>query len=148
MIIDAITHIDFYVRLNPRFSLVHEFLRKNDPQKIAVGRHMIDGDHVFAIIEECSGKGRAAARLETHRKYCDIQFCIKGSDEIGMRPRVLCQRVAERYDDERDIEFYSDPIDTWVRVNSDICAIFFPEDGHAPLAGAGDMLKCIVKVAV
>jgi biofilm protein TabA len=148
MILDAVDNIDRYADRNPGFGLVHAFLCQNNIQNLALGTYEIDGERVFASIEKCSGKGRQHARLEAHRKYIDIQLCVTGSDEIGIKPLESCRSVTAEYDDARDIEFYSDTADTWVRIDRQTCAILFPEDVHAPLAGNGEIIKLVFKIAV
>jgi len=48
----------------------------------------------------------------------------------------------------RDILFFDDAPQTHLTLHSGQMCIFFPEDGHAPMIGTGDVVKCIVKILV
>lgn len=147
MILDALDRADRYLALHPGFRRAFEFLARRDLRQLAPGRHPIDGDRLYVSIDRKAGKGRDGARLEAHRRYIDIQFTIGGAEEIGWLPIHACQRPADAFDDARDIGFYDDPPETWLVVPPGRFAIFFPDDAHAPLAGHGEILKAIVKIA-
>ena len=83
------------------------------------------------------GRGRTDARLESHRRYIDIQLTLDGDEEIGWRPLSLCRAPVAPFDEQRDIRFYDDAPDSWVAVPPGRFAIFFPDDAHAPLARNG-----------
>jgi len=59
-----------------------------------------------------------------------------------------CHNVSVVYDEFQDIVFYADPIEEWVSIDSKQCAIFFPDDAHAPLAGTELIKKMVIKIAV
>jgi len=109
------------------------------------------GDTLVLIIENAQGKGRDAARLESHRKYIDVQFTIPTSvaaEEFGWRSVDACASPEGKYDSAKDIIFYSDKPELWFPVPPGHFAVFFPPDAHAPLAGTGSIRKAVVKVAV
>ncbi len=137
-----------YYALHPGFRLGFEFLQRPDLATLAGGRHEIDGDRVFALINRDPGRGRTGARLEAHRKYIDIQLLIDGAEEIGWRPTDQCSQVTEPYDEDRDVAFFGDAPQTWIVLPPGKYMIFYPEDAHAPLAAAGPNTKAVIKVAV
>ena len=95
------------------------------------------------------GRSRVEAKLETHRKYIDIQFVISGVDEMGWRPLPSCGKASTPYDAEKDAALFESAPDSWVAVGPGAFAVFFPEDAHAPLIGAGEPVrKLVVKVRV
>ncbi len=148
MILDDLEHASRYCSLNPGFRLGFEFLRRADLVTLPSGRHEIDGDRAFALINRDPGRGRAGARLEAHRKYIDIQFLVDGQEEIGWRPTHQCAHVTEPYLPERDIMFFGDVPQTWIWLPQGKYLIFFPEDAHAPLAAGGPNTKAVIKIAV
>lgn len=113
-----------------------------------LGRHELDGERLFVVVAEDCGRGRSAARLEAHRQYIDVQLALAGIDEIGWKSTHACRQLAAAYDPARDIEFYADAPDTWLRLGPGQFAVFFPDDAHAPLAGTGPVRKAVLKVAV
>ena len=148
MILDALGRGERYISLHPAFLRAFEFLGRPDLALLAAGRHVIDGDRLYVSIDHKEGRGRDGARLESHRRYIDIQFTIEGDEEIGWTPVDACAAPAGRYDDNRDIRFYDDRPQSWIAVPAGRFAIFFPEDAHAPLAGQGMLKKAIAKIAV
>ena len=77
MILDAITRSPAYANLGPGFAKGFDFLRQfNDSQ--AMGRHEIDGDRVFALVQNYTTNPIEGALYEAHRGYSDIQFIFSG----------------------------------------------------------------------
>jgi YhcH/YjgK/YiaL family protein len=148
MILDDLASAGRYEALHPLFRQGFEFLGRGDLERLASGRHEIDGDRVFALVNRDPGRGRTGARLEAHRKYIDIQYLVTGREEIGWRPTHTCQQLSEAYNESRDILFFADQPQTWIELPERSYMIFFPQDAHAPLAAIGDNLKVVIKVAV
>ncbi len=148
MILDDLANAERYVRLHAGFRAGFEFLRRPGLLALEGGRHDIDGDQVFALINRDPGRGHEGARLEAHRKYIDIQFLVAGSEEIGWRPLAECHSISEPYTEARDILFFADSPSSWIALPVGKFMIFYPEDAHAPLAAHGENVKAVIKVAV
>lgn len=152
MIIDRLEFADRYVALHPQFGEAFRFLRKYEPATSVPGRHKLapesgeDAGAPFLIIEKAEGRGQDAARVEYHRRYIDIQFVAEGCEQIGWIPTGHCSSPAGDFDAEKDIGFFQDRPQTWLKIPAGCFAIFFPEDGHAPLAGTDSVHKVVVKV--
>ena len=146
MIVVPVDHLQNYGYLHPGFEKAGQFLARADLPTLTVGRHEIDGDSVFAIVSECEGKGRHCARLEAHRTYIDVQYCLSGKDVIGFRPLAQCEQISEDYDALKDVLFFGDQALKWISIEGSTCAVFFPDDAHAPLGGEGVCKKIVVKV--
>jgi biofilm protein TabA len=147
MILDTLDQRGRYVTLHPAFARAFEFLVHPDLASLAPGRHVIDGDRLYVSIDHKEGRGREGARLESHRRYIDIQLTIEGEEEIGWLPLASCGAPVAAFDEVRDICFYGDRPSTWLAVPPGRFAIFFPDDAHAPLAGCGLLRKAIAKIA-
>ena len=137
-----------YHPLHRRLAPGFEFLLRSDLQELADGRHDIDADDVFAIVDRGMGRGQVDSPLEFHRRYLDIQYVVRGIDLIGWSPTTDCRHEKSDFDADRDLGFYADRASTWCRVPAGKFAIFFPTDAHAPLGGTGPIHKVVVKVAV
>ncbi len=148
MILAPLTVAGRYRPLHPRFGRAFDFLRATNLLALPPGRHAIDGDALFVIIENRPGRTRAEAKLECHRRYIDIQLVLEGVDEMGWMPRAQCVDPATDYDVVRDIRFFNDAPAGWIAVPAGAFCIFFPEDAHAPLVSSGAIRKAVVKVAV
>ena len=147
MILDTLSNADRYASLNPLFPAAIAFLRSDRAHSLPTGRYEIDRDRLYAMVIRDKGRGKAAAKLETHRRYIDIQFTVDGCDAIGWShagPKLK----GGGYDAKGDAELYPGEPDVWTETPPGHFAIFFPEDAHAPMAGEGPLHKIVVKVAV
>lgn len=145
MILDRISEAGRYTAAHRWFGEAFRFLGRSDLATIPAGRVDIDGPRVYALIMDVEGKGRDSARLETHRKYVDIQYVVSGLDVMGWRC-ASGGMAGEGYDEAKDIEFHRTAPAEWFDVPAGYFAVFFPADAHAPLAGKGPVRKVVVKV--
>jgi len=148
MILDSLTQSDLYCALHPRFAAAFEFLHSADLKTLTPGKHAIQGEQLFAIVEDGAGRTRAEAKLECHRRYIDIQLVLEGVDEMGWKPLAECVDPATDHDDARDIRFFNDAPASWIATPPGSFCLFFPADAHAPLVSAGRIRKVVVKIAV
>lgn len=148
MIVDRLEHADRYCEMYPAFAKAFAFLNQENLAQLSPGRHEIDGDRLFCSISKGPGRSRSEANLEAHRKYIDIQYVIAGTEEYGWKPTADCRIVHTAYDAEKDIGFFKDVPDSWNDVPAGSFVIFFPQDAHAPLVGAGEIHKAVLKIAV
>jgi biofilm protein TabA len=149
MILDTLARSSRYHALHPAFARAFDLLANSDWTALQPGRHEIDGDRIYVLVDHTEGRGREGARLEAHRRYLDIQVTIDGCEEIGWMSLTECRQATGGFDLSRDIQFFSffsDSPRAWVTVPAGHFAIFFPEDAHAPLAGRGAVKKANVKV--
>jgi biofilm protein TabA len=149
MIADTLTQCRRYTSLSPRFAAAFEFL-ENLPADQPPGRHDIDGDNCFALVQTYQSKPLAEAKFEAHRQYIDIQFIQTGSESILWAPLAALTQVTEPYAAGRDIAFFANPTH-WTPINlaAGQFTILFPEDGHAPgveCSGPAEVRKVVIKV--
>jgi len=147
MILDLLENARRYCSLHEGFAKAFEFLSRADLKELPLGRHEIDGDHMYAMVAREPGRRAEDALLETHEKYIDIQFILAGTDTMGWKPRSRCIQPTRGYDETADIEFFADKPDTFLAVESGAFAIFFPEDAHMPLISPQPTHKVVVKIA-
>lgn len=148
MILAGLADADRYIALHPLFARAFEFLRNADLNALAPGKHDVQGEQLFVIVEACAGRTRAEAKLECHRRYIDIQLVLDGVDEMGWRPLDECVDPAMDYDAARDIRFFNDAPASWIATSAGSFCLFFPGDAHAPLVSTGLIRKVVMKIAV
>ena len=148
MILDTLREGSRYAALHPDFARAFKFLSSAALAELPAGKHELDGERLFVIISHDPGRGRQAARLESHRKYIDIQYVVQGTDEMGWRPLATCTKIETPYDAARDVGFFAEAPESWISVGEGRFVIFWPTDAHAPLAGQGELIKAVMKVAV
>ena len=90
----------------------------------------------------------SVAKFECHNKHIDIQLCIKGTEQIGWKPREKCITENGGYNPEKDVQFYSEQPDMYFQLTDGQFAIFFPEDVHAPMIGDAEIKKLVIKVKI
>ena len=150
MILDTLDRVDRYAGLNPRFATAIEFLRRLGPAP-AIGRHEIDGDFVYALVQQYDTRPVAGVQLEAHRRYIDIQYVARGSEAIYWAP-LAGLSVTMPHDAAKDVALFAASANMIpVPIQTGQCAILFPEDAHAPCCtwgGPAEVLKVVVKVAV
>ena len=124
-----------------------EFLRTKDLQTLAIGRHAIDGDNVYATVQDVPTKDYDSTMWESHRKYIDLQYVIRGKEKIGREsPEKLT--VTRPYVEARDIMNYSGPGKLYLAVPGTFF-LFFPSDAHRPNIADGDKIadkKIVIKI--
>lgn len=150
MIADSIENSARYP-FGPAWKAVFEFLKTLTPDS-ETGKRLIQGNELFVGVDTYETKARADAKLETHRRYVDIQVLLSGQELIEVFPKSALT-VSEPYDPERDVEFYQVPELSHTRVvlNPGQFLVFFPDDAHmpglAPSDACGPVKKAVFKVA-
>lgn len=139
---------DYHV---PKFQMALTFLRETDFSKISEGKIEIDGDNIFAEIQEYTTKPQEECRFESHRKYFDIQYMAEGEEYFGYIPVKELEKDTG-YDAERDLEFYQMPkVSGRIHLKKGDYAIVSPDDGHQPRCigtAPCKVKKIVVKVKV
>ena len=101
MIFDKIENSNLYENINPRIKKAFQFIKETDFSNLDLGKHVIDGEDVFAILMEYETKPASDCKLEAHKKYMDVQYIISGSENIGYAP-LTSQKPSKIYDDKDD----------------------------------------------
>ena len=150
MITDTIGNAASYAKLSPRIATAFEFLQRRDLANLEQGKHLIDGDSVFAMIQEYTTKPREQCFWESHRKFTDVQFIQAGVEAIGWSP-IERMKVIKPYDAEKDLQVLAGDGQI-IELPAGRFAIFMPHDVHMPClaatSGAATVRKIVVKVAV
>ncbi|MGK9368754.1 YhcH/YjgK/YiaL family protein [Melioribacter sp. Ez-97] len=149
MILDQIKHTEIYYPLGENFRKAFEFLKSSDLENIDEGKYEIDGDNVFAVVQNYDTKPRTAGKWEAHKKYADIQFIVSGKEKIGFSfPTKMI--VTEDYNPDKDLMFLKGEGEFLI-LESGYFAVFFPTDIHMPGIAVNlstPVKKVVVKVKV
>ncbi len=146
MIWDLLENWESYRALGTRFARAFEALAAADWSSKPLGRHDIDGDYIFALVQE--NAPLMEGRWESHRRYADIQLVLRGVEGMMVAPAALPPSDGG-YQADRDIEFYQPAQGTMLRVAAGQFALFLPQDFHQPnlrLDRDEAMKKVVVKV--
>ena len=149
MIIDKLSNSHLYSGLGERINKAFDYLKNSDFSKIEPGKYEIDGENIFALVNEYNTKDESEGKLEAHKKYIDVQFVAKGKELMGYTP-LGDQKVVDEYNEQNDITFFSGE-KSFVKVDEGMFAIFFPEDVHMPGIKVGEksyVKKVVVKIKI
>lgn len=151
MIQDTLENSARYEALSPRFAKAFAYLRTVDGTQ-ELGRVVLDGDDVFAIVQTYTTKPEEKALFEAHRKYIDVQFIYSGRETILWAPLKTMVEETRAYTEEKEAALWKlVPDVTPLRMQAGHFAILYPEDAHAPCVewdGPSEIFKVVVKVAV
>lgn len=145
MIVDTLKNSDQYRNTHNGFSESFDFLKKAIEENLPVGRYEIDGDRVFAFIQEYISKEESS--FEAHKNYIDIQFIVEGT-EVIYAADISDLGVKCEYSAEKDIMLLDDcEKSSKLVLEKGEYGIFFPWDAHKPglcFEGNPDNVKKIV----
>ena len=136
------------IERNPYYIEAMDFIRTHDLSLLAAGRYAIDGDNLYLNIVDAQMRPSVEARLEVHDRYIDVQVPLSCQETFGIKSRAECTEPDGSMDTEKDIMFFNDVIDTFVKVRPGEVMVFPPDTAHAPLIGEGHIRKAIFKVRV
>ena len=150
MIIDTLSNAQKYFCLHPLFSKAFDHINSINLETIEPGKYEIDADRLRSLVFNKHGMTveESAAKFECHNRHIDIQLCIKGTEQIGWRPRNTCSLPNGAFNTEKDCMFYKDTPDMYFQLTGNQFAIFFPDDVHAPMIGEGIIKKLVIKVKI
>jgi len=150
MIVDRLDNAARYFGLGERIAVALKYLNDNDCTKLPPGKISIQGEQIFAIVQDNTTKPRDQGVWEAHRRYIDVQFVAAGIEEMGYA-NIGTLTVRTAYDENADYALF-DGTGSFVTVPAGNFTIFFPEDGHIPgsaVDGAPTTVrKVVVKIAV
>lgn len=150
MIADRLENADSSMPF-PALAEAIRFLRGLDPET-PNGEYEIQDRRIFARVMRYKSIPRARGKLESHRRYADIQALLSGRECIEWVPLTGDESV--EYDQEKDVSFHPAPS----RSYGDLClrpglfALFMPGDAHMPMLMADgepeEVTKVVIKVDV
>lgn len=140
-----------YFKNKDRWDKAFAFMKDNDLTKLELRRYDIDGDNLFALIQEYVSKNVEDARFESHQRYIDVQYVVSGKEKMGIASVSQKQDVLEPYDATNDIEFMTVSQDVSCKASPERFFIFFPSDLHRPGLKDGEnsqVRKVVLKLKI
>jgi YhcH/YjgK/YiaL family protein len=129
MIFDTLDNHARYTGLGYNLPAALKFLLENDLTSLPIGRMEIDGDTLFALVQEYVTKPAEQGLWEAHRKYIDVQTMASGKERIGVA-NLHTMQLGE-YIPENDFQPMSGT-GSHLDVFANAFVIFFPNDAHMP----------------
>lgn len=147
MIFDTLANIENYKGLGKVYDAL-KFLKNADFSSCEKGRHDIDGDNIYYIMQEYETK-TDAKYAEAHKKYIDIQLMVEGVENIGYSP-IEAEKTVYEENPEADYALYSCEMQK-LKLVEDSFMIFYPNDLHMPgcaIDKPSKVRKVVAKVIV
>lgn len=148
---DDVTRAEFYKQYHankPLWDKAFAYLRDNDLANLPNGKVVIQGDELFANINEPAEKPFEQTAWESHRNYIDLQYIAKGKEKI-IAADTSKLTVVKTYDAKRDVAVYTGAGKEYI-AKPGTYYLFFPQDAHRPSIKADDELvkKVVLKIRV
>lgn len=151
MIIDIIENWNIYFTKGSGLYPGIKFLTDQVDKNITDGQYEIQGDDIYATVQSYTTDAPENKKLESHRKYIDIQYIVSGREIIGWRP-VQDLEIMIPYSEEKDVIFYRNPefVSNFLLAPG-FFAVFYPDDAHRPCCYIDKpeaVRKIVVKVKI
>lgn len=149
MILDVLEHATRYRTGLARLDEALSWVARGQLDALALGRHDLQGDALYALVQEYDTRPLESCRWEAHRRYIDLQVVLRGTERMGWSP-LGRMSATEPYDAERDVAFF-DGDGEFFTLRPGMFAVFFPHDAHMPqvaTAACAAVRKLVLKVAV
>ena len=151
MIFASLAHVSENELPADRLAKALAFLAREDLAELPAGRHEIDGDAVFANVQELTTVAPGEKDYEAHRRYADIHYVISGTELIGVAPVGECAPAGD-FSEEDDFGLFTPGArEAWATLVPGDLVVTPPCDAHKPgcCPGAPAPLKKVcVKVLV
>jgi biofilm protein TabA len=126
------------------FDHIHQTDFSNTP----IGKYTIDGENLFAMVQQYNTKPKEQGFWEAHRRYIDLQAVIQGAEKIGYAN--LSQLTKGDYDSNKDfLPLFGEG--DFVTLHPGYFVILMPEDAHMPgivIDIPIPVKKIVIKIAV
>jgi len=130
MITDVLQNANLYEGLDEKFKRAFAYLRQTDFNTLEKGKYEVEGDEIFAIVNEFDTKDKSECQVEAHKKHIDIQYIVKGTELFGYAPLTIQKPVTE-YNEANDVSFYDENV-SYLKLEAGTFIIFYPTDLHQP----------------
>lgn len=136
--------------LHPVLTAAIDYLRSTDFSQMAPGRYPIDGERMFALVQNAHTAAWEAGRPEFHVRYADVQCLLEGEELMGYAPADPALPLLDDRRAERDIAFVVSPTsESRLVLKPGDFVFFYPGELHRPNRAVGlpmPIRKVVVKI--
>ena len=144
---NQIENKSFHLAFNYLENISNDFLNIKDGECI---KEFLD-DNIFVLKQAYKTKNREDCFFESHKKYIDIQYMVKG-EEIMDVSSLDELTILNPYDQEKDVIKYSSKNNfSSLCIKEKELAIFYPNDAHQPCVKVDEnklIYKAVIKIPV
>jgi len=149
MICDKIENFKLYLCMHEHFADVLQFIESTPVSERSDGKHEINNQGAYVIIDTYNTLDVSDCFIECHRKYIDVQVVIEGIERVGVCHRCECEALP--YNEEKDFQKLTGDTD-FLPLGAGSFMIFYPDDAHMPKVKYGTaperVKKAVFKIPV
>ena len=148
MIIDQISNFHLYYPVHPRLRSAFDYIHQTDLSALSVGRVELDGENLFAMVQQYNSKPREQGIWEAHRRYMDLQMVIQGIENIGYAN--IAHLTQGEYDANKDFLPLFGEGDFLTLQNGNF-VLLLPQDAHMPgiaINSPAPVRKVVIKISI
>ena len=148
MILDRIDNSHLYYALHSKFKQAFDHCREIDVNAIPVGRYEINGEKIYAMVQQYNTKPEDQGIWEAHRRYIDLQYVVQGCERIGYAN--IGHLTQGEYVESRDFLPLFGEGDPFTLYSGNF-VLLMPEDAHMPGLAVGTpapVKKIVIKISV
>lgn len=139
---------DFIIAFNYLENMNHNIFDLKEGECI---KEMITDD-IFVLKQAYKTKERNECFFESHKKYIDIQYMVKGNEIMDVT-HIDNLEIIKNYDEKTDFIKYENKCDdiSSLLIGENELAIFYPTDAHQPCIKVDDsklIYKAVIKIPV
>ncbi len=127
-----------------------EALQKVNPSTMEPGRHELEGDKLFYLIQDVDSRTLAESRPEVHHKYADVQIPLSAAERYGFSLPQADLAASEDRLDANDVAFYPTPANEFfMDIEPGTFVVFLPTELHRPCLTIKEKIrirKAVIKV--
>jgi len=148
MIIDQINNSHLYYALHPRIKPAFDYLNRTDLSSLIAGKYEIDGENLYALVQQYHSKPIEQGSWEAHRRYMDLQMIILGAEKIGYANiDCMTQGIFDANIDFLPLFGEGD----FLTLQPGNFALLLPQDAHMPgiaIAFPAPVKKIVIKISI
>jgi len=148
MILGHLNHSHTAFAANIELALQH--LRENNYLLSEPGKYPIDGERMFALVQDPMTQAWETGFPEFHERHIDVQCLLSGEEALGYLPANPDLVPHDNRLTERDIAFVAPQThETRIVLTPGMYAIFFPGELHRPcraVTQAMQIKKVVIKI--
>ena len=139
---------------HPVIYSVLEYLRATDFSNFPDGAYPMPHTDFILKIQRYNTRPIEDCRPESHEKFIDVQFVVKGEEVLGWCPLSPELEIFSPYDEKNDATLYKNLLpESSMMLTARTYAVLFPLDVHRPCGSLEDdepskVTKIVVKVPV
>lgn len=150
MIADYADKLRLYEDLQEYADMILAFIEKQEKENLPAGRYDLEKG-VFASVQSYTTRVLEGAQMESHKKYCDLQYFIEGKEKIywaSLRKLTVENDMTPEND---AILYVSGPWQGYTVFEPGMFGFYAPEDGHMSGIAADEpsaVKKIVFKIPV